>query len=120
MKTIISLLIISLFTTGAYAQVPCSKGEHVPSYALQFSIDLQNNTLKIYTLGGLKPSDRKADAAFEKEYKVTYHDFGCLAPGNMEFFNAYNRLVFQYLSEEHENEWRKTIKDNAMGLSKPE
>jgi len=115
MKTIISLLIISFFTTCAYTQGPCSKGEKVGP-ALQFRADLEANTLKIYTLGGLKPSNHKVDEAFQKKYSVHYYDFGCLAPGNMEFYNAYNLLVFEHLKQQWTKEWEKDIKDNAMGF----
>jgi len=117
MKGIICSIIICLFTGFVYAQVPCSKGEKA-GIVMQFGADIKNNTLKIYTLGGLKPYNQETTQAFEKRYNVTYHDFGCLAPGSMDFYNAYNLLVFKYFNEKYGNEWEKDIKDNAMGFYK--
>jgi hypothetical protein len=82
----------------------------------QFQADLKNNDLKVYTVGGLKPSNHKVDTAFQETYRLSYHDFGCIAPPNMDYYTAYNLLVFRYLKEKWANAWEKDIKDNAMGF----
>ena len=118
MKSIIAI-IFTFFLSGIYAQEEpvCTKGKSILSEE-QFKHDLQNNDLKIYTVGGLKPYNHEDVQAFEKTYGINYHDFGCLAPSNMDYYAAYNTLVFQYLQEKSGDEWEKDIKDNAMGFYK--
>jgi hypothetical protein len=84
----------------------------------QFQADLKNNDLKIYTVGGLKPYNHEVVQAFENTHAINYHDFGCLAPPNMDYYADYNLLVFQYRKEKYGNKWEKDIKDNAMGFYK--
>lgn len=118
MKTIITITMM-LFLTLGYAQQEqpaCTKGRQAMTPHKQFKQDLEKNTLKVYALGGLRRPDHDADTAFIKKYGIAYHDFGCLAPVNMEYFNAYNRLVFQYLKDKHGVEWEKDIRTSAMGL----
>lgn len=83
----------------------------------QFNTDLKNNNLKVYTLGGIVPPDYEAENAFKKKYGIDYYNFGCLAPVTMDFYIAYNRLVFEYLSEQNIN-WKEEISANAMGFTK--
>lgn len=82
----------------------------------KFERNLAKNSFTIYTLGGLKPDNLNASRAFQEKYSVTYHDFGCLAPGNLEFYQKYNLLVYQHLSTKWGSEWETGIKDNAIGF----
>jgi hypothetical protein len=119
MKPLIAI-IFTLLVTGVYAQEQpvCTKGKDALTPEKQFEADLKSNNLKIYTVGGLKPYDHEAVQVFENTHGIHYHDFGCLAPSNMDYYAAYNLLVFQYLKEKSGNEWEKEIKDNAMGFYK--
>lgn len=84
----------------------------------KFAGDVSNGAIRIYTVGGLKPHDPAVTAAFQEKFGVTYHDFGCIAPGNMSYYYKYNVLVFQYLRETWGNDWQTHIKDNTIGLYK--
>lgn len=64
---------------------------------IQFQNDIENSDLKIYTLGGFYRGDHENDVAFQKEYNFTYHSFGCTAPPNLSYYEAYNLLVLNTL-----------------------
>lgn len=121
MKTIIALIALA-FSTFGYCQDTQATEKKAPTAFKQitpeakFKNDVERDSFTIYTVGGLKPYNHEETQAFEKKYNVTYHDFGCLAPGNMDFHSAYNRLVFQHFRTKWGNEWQKEIKDNAIGL----
>lgn len=84
----------------------------------KFEYDSKRNSFTIYTVGGLKPYNHETTETFQKEFNITYHDFGCIAPGNMTFFETYNLLVFQHLQKQYGNDWQKDIRDNAIGINK--
>ena len=84
----------------------------------QFKNDLERNTISIYTLGGLYRGDYETDVAFQKEYGLTYHSFGCTAPPNLNYYEAYNLLVFKYLEDMYGSVWEEKIRQDAMALTK--
>jgi len=121
MKIITAILFILSFTFS-YAQ-ETSRSETTKAQPFRqikpedkFASDLQKNSFTIYTVGGLKPYDHKAIEAFQKNYNVTYQNFGCIAPGNMDYYEKYNLLVFQHLTKTWGREWEKGIKDNSIGF----
>lgn len=118
MKVILTIVLAFLSLAGyAQSKPACTRGQQQTA-EMQFEKDLKNGTLKIYTVGGLKPSNYKVDTAFQETYKLEYHDFGCIAPPNMDYYIAYNLQVFQHLRKKWGNSWEKDIKDNAMGFYK--
>ena len=123
MKTLTAILFI-LSLTFSYAQ-ETTKSETTKAQPFRqiypedkFANDVKKNSFTIYTVGGLKPYDHKATEAFQKNYNVTYHNFGCIAPGNMAYYEQYNLLVFQHLTKTWGTEWKKDIQDNAVGFYK--
>ena len=124
MKNLALLVALMLFTYSYGQETPQEKGKKGPAFAKiltpeeKFENGLKRNSFTIYTVGGLKPSNFETDMAFQKKYAITYHDFGCLAPKTRDFYEQYNLLVFQYLSEKWDDEWQKDIKNNAIGFSK--
>lgn len=123
MKKLALLMALMLFTYSYGQDTPQDKEKKGPAFARispekKFESDLKRNSFTIYTVGGLKPTHYKTDMAFQKKYTITYHDFGCLAPKTMDFYEQYNLLVFQHLSEKWGEEWKKDIKDNAIGFNK--
>jgi len=123
MKTIIAIIFILTFTFG-HAQ-ETSKDETKKTLAFRqikpedkFASDVKRNSFTVYTVGGLKPYDHKTTEMFQKKYNVTYHNFGCIAPGNMDYYEQYNLLVFQHLNKKFSPGWEKDIKDNAIGFYK--
>jgi hypothetical protein len=123
MKTITAIIFILMFSLG-YCQ-DASSGEvkkGIPFRQItpedKFESDLKRNSFTIYTLGGLKPYNHEIVQSFEKKFSVNYHDFGCLAESNMDFYEKYNLLVYEHLTKKWGAEWEKDIKDNAMGFYK--
>lgn len=88
----------------------------------QFAKDLSANNLRIYILGGIAARAKEGDADFQKKYPVRFHDFGCLAPVNLDFYNEYNLFVFKHLTEKHGSEWEEVIRKDVMAWNewKPE
>ena len=118
MKTIVAIVLALLsFAVYGQSEPACTRGQQQTA-EVQFQKDLKNGSLKIYTVGGLKPSNHKVDTAFQETYKIEYHDFGCIAPPNMDYYASYNLLVFNHLKEKWGNSWEKDIKDNAIGFYK--
>lgn len=108
MKQIIFIL-ICLIGFYSNAQTP---EKNTPQQ--QFEKDLSANSLHIYILGGIAARPKEGDADFEKKYGIDFYDFGCLAPGNLSFYNEYNLLVFKHLTEKNGEEWEKAIRKDVM------
>lgn len=97
--------------------IPCSKGQAIAAKR-NFENDLKNNTIKLYLQGGIISVINKEDLLFQKDYSIQYKDFGCVAPANISFYEAYNYQVFHYLSEKFGNNWKEKLNINAFGLNK--
>ncbi len=80
--------------------------------------DNSTNIKKIYLLGGLIAAIQEKDLDFQKKYHIIYHDFGCVVPENLEDFENDNILIFNYLNNNFNEEWKKEVNKNALGLSK--
>ena len=81
-------------------------------------IEVNQNTKTIYVLGGIMSVITKEDLAFAKKYNLRFHDFGCLAPANFEFYEDKNALVFEDLNQTFGKQWQKDMKPNVMGFDK--
>ena len=82
------------------------------------TIEVNQNTKTIYILGGIASVITKEDLAFAKIYNLRFHDFGCLAPANFEFYESKNALVFEDLNQTFGKQWQKDMKPNVMGFDK--
>ena len=118
MKAGIIILLI-LLPLGSKAQNAVMPANYDSKDAeIQFQNDREHNTLSIYTLGGFYRGDHENDVAFQKEYALTYHSFGCTAPPNLNYYEAYNLLVFKYLEDMYGSVWEEKIRQDAMALTK--
>lgn len=72
----------------------------------------------IYIIGGIASVITKEDLAFAKKYNIQYHDFGCLAPANMEKYEKLNAQVFDQLNKEFGTNWQKEIRKGILGFEK--
>ncbi len=72
----------------------------------------------IYVLGGIASVITKEDIAFAKKYNIQFHDFGCLAPANMEKYEKLNAQVFDQLNKEFGTNWQKEIRKGILGYEK--
>ena len=125
MKNILILLSISLYTTAQSQTmadntgVPCDKGRVAGRYIAaqkMFATDLENKTVRLYVLGGIVSAIRESDRSFEKQYSLTYYDFGCVIPANIDLYYRYNQLVFAHLDSKFAG-WRKSVHKSTLGLS---
>jgi hypothetical protein len=76
------------------------------------------DTPTIYLIGGIASVITKEDAAFAKKYNIQYHDFGCLAPANMEKYEKLNAQAFDELNKEFGTNWQKEIRKGILGYEK--
>ena len=116
------LLVFSLFF--ALPMVPqkneinCPKPLHAMTSEDKFNSDVRNNTLNVYIVGGMVSVIREREVAFAKKYNVRFHDFGCVVPANLSFYDTYNQFVFKHLTNTFGPEWLKEINPNVIGITK--
>lgn len=72
----------------------------------------------IYLLGGIVSSVGEKEMAFAKKYNVAFHDFGCLAPTNLEVYEELNSKTFDLLNIQFGFKWQEDIKPTTLGFSK--
>lgn len=82
----------------------------------QFTTDLKNNSLRLYVLGGIAAVITSKDKEFAQQSGFTYHDFGCLAPPDIMYYETYNRLVLDHLKLNLKTGWQKQVVLNTIGL----
>lgn len=114
MKAIITLIVVLFSITGSMAQTPIK--QQTPQEMLKQ--DIKSNKVTLYILGGIAARVYKEDGAFCRKFKIGFHDFGCLAPLNLDFYSEYNQLVFDYLNEQYGTDWQKEIRKDILGWEK--
>lgn len=118
MKTTI-IIFFALLSLGIRAQNSAEAAtSDITDVEIQFKNDLENEDLKIYTLGGFYRGNYEDDVVFQKEYNLRYHAFGCTAPPNLSYYESYNLLAFEYLTRTFGNACEEKIRQDAMGLTK--
>ena len=128
MKTLFITFIITFFIQLSFAQeIILSNADYNGSGAAQlmfvdckradslFQRDLQRNTVFLLLQGGIAPTIRSGDIAFQNKYKVYFYDFGCSGP-NQECMERYNFLAFTYLRKKYGKAWIKEIREDVIGL----
>lgn len=123
MKNIILILIL-LISANNFAQttpVATTKDKTNDAYILDlqrvekaFKSDVKRGTLKLYVMGGIVSAIKDVDREFEQLYKIQYHDFGCLVPANLDYYERYNNLVFEYLDQNFGDDWMVTLNPSVL------
>lgn len=72
----------------------------------------------IYLLGGIVSSVGEKEMDFAKKYNVAFHDFGCLAPTNLEHYEQLNYKAFDLLNIQFGPKWQEEIKPTTLGFTK--
>lgn len=72
----------------------------------------------IYMLGGIVSSVGEKEMAFAKKYNIGFHDFGCLAPTNLEDYEELNAKTFDLLNIQFGIKWQEELKPTTLGFSK--
>ncbi len=81
----------------------------------QAKTDLKNGKISFMLQGGIAPIYVKGQEVFEKKYKLSYLDLGCMVPANL-CLEHYNAEVAKYLDQKYGKVWRKEVrKDVAFG-----
>lgn len=114
---IITLLISSLSFGQAQNEIGCSKYLAM-SAVTNFEQDLKDNNITIYLQGGIVSVIKNEDLVFQKKYDINYHDSGCVAMGDFDYYKLYNHQVFAYLSKKFGEDWKKEVNPSAFGLIK--
>ena len=78
--------------------------------------DWRNGTPKLYLSSGIAPvGNSKKDNKFEKKYKVKYVELGC--EGKIyECISEYNFYIIKILDIEYQGKWRKTKREQIVGI----
>lgn len=111
MKTYI-LTLITLFTISKHFGNDLKIAENC------FKSNSIQRPMKIYLLGGIVSSITQKEIDFSKKYEISFHDFGCLAPTNLEYYEIENQKVFDWLNIRFGPKWQNEIKENALGFKK--
>ena len=78
--------------------------------------DIQNKNPSILMQGGIVSVVKASDKDFEKKYKVSFWDFGCVVSDDIECLIAYNKTIFEYLDKTFGKVWRKEIRKDVIGF----
>ncbi|WP_203296779.1 FEKKY domain-containing protein [Luteirhabdus pelagi] len=80
-------------------------------------IDIKNGNPFLFLVGGIAPVIYTTDLAFEKKYDIYLFDFGCTGPQE-KYIEAYNEVIFEYLTNRFGKKWKKDIRKDVIGLKK--
>ena len=109
MKAFITIILLAGGLSISHAQI-------IPETPqTKFEQDIKYNRVSLYILGGITASVYKGDAEFQQKYKITFYDFGCLAPSNIDFYKEYNKIVFEHLNKQYDTEWQDEIRKDILG-----
>ncbi len=81
--------------------------------------DIKNDLLFLIVPGGIAPSIYASDFDFKHNYDVSMINFGC-EPINNKIATAYNMKVFAFLTKKYGTKWLTEIRDDVIGLTKPD
>lgn len=80
--------------------------------------DIHNDTPFLLLISGSTPSVHTTDFEFQRKFKVYYFDFGDTGHPDIEFINAYNSTIFDYLDNKFGKQWIRLIRSDVIGYKK--
>ncbi len=118
-KTIIKLFlaIILSFSANIYAFAIKTDDETCEKSRIEARNDLKNKKVCFVIQGGIAPIYVVGQEAFEKKYKVSYFDLGCLMPSTL-CIEHYNEEVAKYLDQIYGKSWRKEVRKDVKGVGR--
>jgi hypothetical protein len=79
--------------------------------------DINDSKLKILISSGTSPRiNNKGDNAFERKFEIKYVVLGDSGPESWNCLEKYNDTVYEFLDKKYGKRWRKTVRDDAIGL----
>jgi hypothetical protein len=109
MKFCILLIMITSFCFSQKQRISCPKSNPA---------QVNSQQMKIYLLGGIVTAITQKEIDFSKKYNVQFHDFGCLAPTNLDYYEAINFRTFDLLNIQFGPKWQSEIKPTTLGFNK--
>ena len=119
LKTIIKLFlaVILSFSANVYAFALNTDYNTCEKSKIEARNDSKNNKVCFVIQGGIAPVYVVGQEAFEKKYKVSYFDLGCLMPTTL-CIEHYNAEVTKYLDQIYGKSWRKEVRKDVKGLGR--
>jgi hypothetical protein len=77
--------------------------------------DISKKYLCLIVASGFAPITYASDKSFEEKFRIHYYEEGCSSP-SVDCMTAYNRRIFEYLTEAFGKEWMKSIRKDVVGL----
>ncbi len=112
MKLLLMIFILQALTGIANAQLRDSCVQRNREIA---SADIKKGKPQLLLISGFAGKYYPGDLNFAKKYKISFHDFGCIA-NKEECMLAYNQTIFHYLDITYGSGWRKEIRQDIYGL----
>jgi len=81
--------------------------------SLDAQADIAHNCPRLLIVGSIAPvGNTPSDNFFEKDYGVTYYDFGDIVPADA-CIRMYNETVFSYLDSKFGQAWRGSVRKDV-------
>lgn len=77
--------------------------------------DIANGTPFLLLAGGIAPVIISTDPEFERRYGIYFYEYGCTGPES-KYINAYNEVIFNFLTEQFKKSWLKEVRKDVIGL----
>ncbi|WP_108171852.1 hypothetical protein [Christiangramia gaetbulicola] len=77
--------------------------------------DIENGIPFLLLQGGVAPVIIATDPQFEEKYKIYFYEYGCTGP-DQNLIEEYNKIIFNYLSDQYGKKWIKEVRDDVVGL----
>lgn len=77
--------------------------------------DISNGTPFLLLAGGISPVVIATDPEFERKYGIYFYEYGCTGPEH-DYITAYNKVIFEHLTELHGKRWIKEVRKDVVGL----
>lgn len=125
MKKTSLLILLTLFIASCHeskSKFDINSVEHIPKSLFTADVaklDIEQNEIKIIFLGGfggMPDFNNTNDSLFQKKYEVSFNSEGCLRSSCQEDLLKYNKTIFNYLDSKFEKNWRKEIRNDAIGF----
>lgn len=77
--------------------------------------DISNGISFLLLAGGIAPVVIATDPKFERKYGIYFYEYGCTGP-DYDYIKAYNKVIFEHLTEQYGKRWIKEVRKDVVGL----